>query len=279
MINLIHGDCLVEMPKLESGSIDLTVTSPPYDNLRTYNDSLVWDESIWKGVLSELYRVTKDGGVVVWVVGDATVNGSESGTSFKQALYAMECGFKLHDTMIYLKEGINYPSTSRYHQVFEYMFIFSKGTANTFNPIRDRINKTHGDKIHGTQRGKDGMTTKKTGVGNLTPRYGERFNCWTITNSYTGGVESKHPATFPLKLANDHIISWSNENDTILDPFMGSGTTGVSCRQLNRSFVGIEMDKDYFDIAQNRIATALDIKDDYTPKIKHKNNEQRDLFG
>ena len=100
-IKFIHGDCLEIMPTLADKSVDLTVTSPPYDNLRTYNGNSQFD---FEGIAKELFRVTKDGGVVVWVVGDANINGSETGTSFRQALYFKEIGFNLHDTMIYQKD-------------------------------------------------------------------------------------------------------------------------------------------------------------------------------
>ena len=137
-MKLIHGDCLIEMQNIPDGHIDLTVTSPPYDNLRTYNGSLEWGEHIWKPIIKELFRITKGGGVVVWVVGDATIKGSETGTSFKQALWAMECGFNLHDTMIYLKDQLAFPDKNRYYNGFEYMFVLSKGKLKTFNPIQDK---------------------------------------------------------------------------------------------------------------------------------------------
>ena len=142
------GDCLDRMKEIANNSIDLTVTSPPYDNLRTYKDSLEWNEDVWKAVLKELYRITKDGGVVVWVVGDATVKGSETGTSFKQALWAMECGFRLHDTMIYRKTNYIPLTHNRYEQAFEYMFVFSKGKPSSFNGIRVEC-KTKGSKTKG----------------------------------------------------------------------------------------------------------------------------------
>jgi len=247
MINLMQGDCLERMKEIPSGSVDLTVTSPPYDNLRSYNgNNKEWGEHVWKSVLSNLYRVTKEGGAVVWVVGDATIKGSETGTSFKQALYAMECGFNLNDTMIYQKFGSGMPHRShRYGQSFEYMFVFSKGiplngTIKTF-PKTGKVGKT-------TRRQKDG--TIKRGTYNIGG--GKLSNIW----QYAGETKIKHPATFPLQLAVDHIESWSNESDRVLDPFMGSGTTGVAAKNLGRSFIGIELDQSYFDIAENRIREA-----------------------
>ena len=246
MLKLLHGDCLELMKQLDNESIDLTVTSPPYDNLRTYNGFTFDFENIAK----ELFRVTKQGGVVVWIVGDATINGSESGTSFKQALYFKDIGFNLHDTMIYQKPNFSAVGAlkTRYAQVFEYMFIFSKGKLKTFNPIKDKKNKCYGETGRGTIRQKDGSTKPMSKVITIQ-EYGQRYNIWEITPQKVNG----HPAPFPESLAKDHIISWSNEGDTVLDCFMGSGTTGKMAKQLNRHFIGMEISKEYLDIATDRI--------------------------
>ena len=256
MSELMQGDCLEVMKGIPDGSVDLTVTSPPYDNLRTYNgNNDQWGENVWKGVIEELHRVTADGGFVVWVVGDATVNGSETGTSFKQALWAMECGFRLHDTMIWNKGCFSAVGAlkTRYAPVFEYMFIWSKGRPKSFNPIKDKPNKNAGQTVAGTVRQADGSVKKMTGSGiKLISDYGQRFNIWEVNPQRQRG-KNKHPAPFPLPLARDHITSWSNEGDTVFDPFMGSGTTGVAAKNLNRDFIGIEMDETYFNIAKARI--------------------------
>jgi DNA modification methylase len=257
MVNLFQGDCLEIMADAPSESVDLTVTSPPYDNLRTYNGSLTdWNEDKWKAILAELYRITKTGGLVVWVVGDATIKGSESGTSFRQALFAMECGFNLHDTMIWSKGTFTAVGSlvSRYAPVFEYMFVFSKGKPKTFNPIKDRPNKTFGDVHHGKARQRDGSMKALSNPGREIPEYGQRFNIWVVPNPGKAGIE--HPATFPLNLAADHILSWSNPGDTVLDPFMGSGTTGVACQNTGRELIGIEQDAAYFAIAEKRLMVA-----------------------
>jgi DNA modification methylase len=251
MIKLILGDCMEKMQDIPDGSIDLTVTSPPYDNLRTYNgNNDQWGEHVWKTVLKDLHRVTKQGGIVVWVVGDATIKGSETGTSFKQALYAMECGFNLHDTMIYEKHQACFGSNNCYLHSFEYMFIFSKGKPSAMNFIRDRENVrggvTEGTVSSGTSR--DGLRGDR--IQKTAAKMGKRKNIWTYG---VGGGKTGHPAPFPEQLAHDHILSWSNEGDTILDPFMGSGTTGKMAKQLKRDFIGIELDPDYFKIAENRI--------------------------
>lgn len=254
-VKLMFGDCLERMKEIESGSVDLTVTSPPYDNLRSYNgNNSQWCESVWRDVIKDLYRVTSDCGVVVWVVGDATIKGSETGTSFKQALFAMECGFNLHDTMIYEKESTGARGSNKaYWSGFEYMFIFSKGRLDTFNPIKDRVNKSFGRIISGTNRLKDGSTSDHWAKGKIVGEHSKRTNVWLISEGYR---QSNHPAVFPLKLATDHILSWSNEGCSVLDPFMGSGTTGVACVNTGRKFIGIELDPSYYGISCGRILEA-----------------------
>ena len=251
------GDCLDAMSDLDSGSIDLTVTSPPYDNLRTYNGGLSdWGPEKWQAIISELYRVTVDGGVVVWVVGDATIKGSETGTSFKQALHAMECGFNLHDTMIWRKPNFANPASTRYHQVFEYMFIWSKGKPKVFNGIKDRQNKCAGHiGSYGVNTVTQADGSKLTRSKKINADFGMRHNVWDAKTAGQTGEAKKHdhPAMFPQELAQDHILSWSNEGDTVLDPFLGSGTTGVACVNTGRNFIGIERDPDYFKIAEGRI--------------------------
>ena len=253
---LINADCLEAMKDITDGSVDLTVTSPPYDNLRTYNgNNEQWGEHIWKAVLEDLYRVTKDGGVVVWVVGDATIKGSETGTSFRQALHAMECGFRLHDTMIWEKPHFANPSSNRCHQIFEYMFVLSKGKPEAFNPILDVPIKYGKPVGKSSQRHRDGTITNTETSRASKGRFGARKNIWRINTAgqENFGKKCVHPAMFSTQLASDHIRSWSNEGDTVLDPFMGSGTTGVACKNLARNFIGIELDTEYFNIAKERI--------------------------
>ena len=250
-IELLQGNCLELLKTLNDNSIDLTVTSPPYDNLRTYNDNNKhWSEQVWKDVIKDLYRITKKGGVVVWIVGDATINGSETGTSFKQALYFKEMGLKLHDTMIWTKGGFTAVGAlkTRYAQVFEYMFVFVKGKLKTFNPLKDRVNKNQTGAFLKSKRLADG-TMGESEKYKKRNKHGQRFNIWKLANT----DRSEHPAVFPEQLAKDHILSWSNEGDIVLDCFMGSGTTGKVANQLNRNFLGIELDKDYFEIAKARI--------------------------
>lgn len=233
-------------------SVDLTVTSPPYDNLRKYN-GFSWD---FEAVARELYRVTKHGGVVVWVVADATVNGSETGTAFRQALYFKECGFNLHDTMIWNKGSSAAVGsiTTRYESVFEYMFVVTKGKP-TFNAIKDKPNKYAGTANHGTIRQPDGSSVPKTNIGKTIQPFGVRPNVWVI-NPEKRSNTFKHPAMYPEALARDHILSWSNPGDTVLDPFLGSGTTGKMAVLSGRFFIGIDISPEYVELAQRRIQTA-----------------------
>ena len=249
------GDCLNVMAGLPDASIDLTVTSPPYDNLRTYNGSLNdWTPEKWQAIIRELFRVTKQCGVVVWVVGDATINGSETGTSFRQALWAMECGFNLHDTMIWRKKNPP-PQTRvgrRYTASFEFMFVFTKGRLGTFNEIRVPCLGAGKPTGTGTQRNADGKRAcKRTAarVGKTVNADKPAPNVWDVETA----TSTHHPAAFPESIARDHIISWSNPGDVVLDPFLGSGTTGKMALLEGRRFIGIERDAGYFDIACRRI--------------------------
>jgi DNA modification methylase len=245
-INKIYNEnCLDTMAKMKDNFIDLTVTSPPYDGLRTYNGYSFDFESIAK----ELYRVTKEGGVVVWVVGDATVKGSESGTSFKQALYFMKCGFNLHDTMIWNKpNAMPNVDKSRYCQSFEYMFVFSKGKPKTTN-LRMIPTKNAGKIIK--RKTLQTQNCNKANRINKTNPTRIDFNVYTL--NVGGKKEAEHPAIFPEKLANDHIISWSNENDIVYDPFMGSGTTAKMAKLNNRNYIGSEISKEYCSIIVQRL--------------------------
>ena len=249
---LMQGDCLERMKEIPDGSVDLTVTSPPYDNLRTYNgNNEKWGEHVWKMVLEELYRIIADGGVVVWVVADATIKGSETGTSFKQALYALECGFRLHDTMIY--QTNKPPQTHRrYEQQWEYMFVFSKCSPKTFNPILEP-SENAGQKRTSTMR-QDGDNLSNRSARGVVKAMKQKGNIWYLPRGARKcKLEVLHPATFPEQLAHDHIISWSNGDDVVFDPFTGSGTTGKMAKLTGRKFIGIEMDETYFNIAKKRI--------------------------
>lgn len=254
---IYNEDCRDTMKRMKEDGIfvDLVVTSCPYDSMRSYNNTSTWNFDVFKEIAKLLYEVTADGGVVVWVVGDATVNGSETGTSFKQALYFMERGFKLHDTMIYEKNSSTFPSSpksKRYTQIFEYMFVFVKGKMKKGNLICDKPNKWAGYTNFGqaTVYDKDGNLSKTRNIKPV-PDFSPRTNIWKYTTGFNIN-EGKHPAVFPYKLAEDHILSWSDEGDVVFDPFLGSGTTMFAAIKNNRQFIGCELNADYFNaLAQN----------------------------
>lgn len=249
---IYNMDCVEGVRMLPDECIDLTVTPPPYDNLRTYN-GFKWD---FEATARELYRVTKQGGVVVWIVGDATINGSETGTSLKQALYFKECGFNLHDTMIWSKPTFTAVGAlkTRYAQTFEYMFVFSKGKNKTFNALKDRKTQSRSKEKHGKIRQKDGSMRPMSSRGKQLGEFGIRYNVWNMPPVMSNTERTGHPAQFPEQLAKDHIISWSNEGDVVLDCFMGSGTTAKMALLNNRKYIGFEISKEYCDIAEQRIA-------------------------
>ena len=247
--NIYNMDCVEGMRKLDNDSIDAVITSPPYDTMRTYGGvGEGWNFDKFKEVAKEIARVLKPGGVCVWVVNDETMNGSESGTSFRQALYFKdECGMNIHDTMIWEKTCSGCLGSSNcYLQNFEYMFVFSKGDIKTFNPIEDRKNvaKPHNNTTNG------GLTDgkgKQRAI--ITKEYGRRTNIWQINQQQN----SDHPAPYPLLLARGHVISWTELGGVVLDPFMGSGTTALACIKEKRHFVGFELNKEYYDKAVKRI--------------------------
>lgn len=257
---IINADNVETLRGFPDDCIDLTVTSPPYDNLRTYGGHS-WN---FEALAEQLFRVTKPGGVVVWVVNDATVDGSETGTSFRQALHFMQIGFRLHDTMIYLKPGFSFPDHVRCHQVFEYMFVLSKGNVSTFNQIKDRKTINGGKPLGGDyKRDSNGKSVMREGSNHrgFRQEYGGRSNVWEVaaggSNSASESIAFDHPAIFPEALARDHILSWSNEGDLVLDPFSGSGTTAKMAKLMGRRYIGIEINAEYCEIAAERLRQGV----------------------
>ena len=276
---IIHSNNVDAMKKMPDNSIDLTVTSPPYGTLRTYKgviDSTKYNEHFsfpFVDIVEQLFRITKDGGVVVWVINDQVIDGSESGDSFRQALHFMEKGFKLYDTMIYHKNGAAYHEAARYDQVFEYMFVFVKGKKpKTVNIIKDKPNKWAGTKTFGTPstRQKDG-TVKKMKGGFTVSDFGSRYNVWYVVNGKgfhdTDGLSVNHPASYPYSLAEDHILSWSNEGDIVFDPMVGSGTTCLAAKKNNRNYIGIDINEEYVKLTEERLLKVV-------PYTKEEPNEK-----
>lgn len=260
-INKVYNEnALLMLQRVPDNFIALTVTSPPYDHLRFFEKKIklntkadvIYDFSFEK-IASELYRTTNEGGVLVWVVGDATINGSETGNSFKQALFFIELGFKLNDTMIYLKNSAPFPAGKhkRYSQVFEYMFVFTKGKPKTVNLIKDKPNKEHGSIVEGTNRQKDG--TFKRGKKREVGEFGYRDNVWKMSNRNISEITKQHPAIFPEKLAEGHILTWSKKGDLVCDPFCGSGTTLKMAKINKRNFIGCDISEEYCQLSKLRI--------------------------
>ena len=283
---VIAGNCAEVMAGWPDDCIDLTVTSPPYDNLRDY-EGYTFD---FESIATQLWRITKPGGVVVWVVGDAVKDGSETCTSFRQAIHFVELGFSLHDTMLYFAEK-PLSNDNRYQQCFEYMYVFSKGSPAVFNPIVDKANKWAGSKNFGkrSQRNKSGelIYGKQTEV----PRFSRRLNLWKYKTGkgYTtkDDFAFEHPAMYPEALARDHILSWSNPGDIVLDPMCGSGTTLKMAKQTGRRFIGIDISENYCAIARKRVEGAQPplFVDTVTPSNKTSTTtglspegQQRELF-
>jgi DNA modification methylase len=249
---IYQGDCLEVMRGIPDKSVEMVLTSPPYDNLRDYKGYTF----NFEGIAKEIYRVLKDGGVCVWIVGDATIKGSETGTSFKQALYFKEIGFNLHDTMIWRKTTpVPQFRTKRYTNCFEYMFIFSKGQPEVCNYLETNC-KTAGNKKNRNNNGAFSQNSADRPRDEITITKETKIldNVWEYPVG--GKKDLGHPAIFPEKLAEDHILSWSNEGDIILDPMAGSGTTLKMAKKNNRNYIGIEISEEYCKIAEERINKA-----------------------
>ena len=246
------GDNVATLKTFPDACIDLVVTSPPYDNLRTYGGH-TWD---FEGVARELTRVLKPGGVIVWVVADATVNGSETLTSMRQAIHFKDvCGLRVHDTMIYRRPAVPFdPKCERYWQCWEYMFVFSKGKPRCHylkDPCKNAGAKKTGD--YGQKRRDGSNRTDRHNSERTIQSEKVRENIWFFT---AGTRADGHPAQFPIDLARDHILSWSNEGDVVLDPFAGSGTTCLAARDAGRRYVGIEINAEYVEIINRRLGLA-----------------------
>ena len=249
---MIHGDNCETLAAMPAESVDLVVTSPPYDDLRTYGGHS-WD---FPRLAGELTRVLKPGGVIVWVVADATVNGSETLTSMRQAIHFKDvCGMNVHDTMIYKQSGTGAKGSNlAYWQAWEYMLVMAKGTPKTVNRLQDRKNKLAGFKVWKSDKCEK---LGRSGGARTVGENGIRDNVWEYASRFWSEETTDHPAPFPIALAKDHVASWSNLGDVVLDPFAGSGTTLKAAKELGRRFVGIEINAEYVEICQRRIAQEV----------------------
>ena len=256
--NIIYNEnCIETMARLPRHSIDMVLTSPPYDDMRAYGGDTF---SEFKEVAQGLFKVVKKGGVVVWVVGDQSIKGDETGTSFRQALYFKEIGFNLFDTMIYMKPPRGAVGNNKtYWQSFEYMFVLSKGLPKAINLIMDRENKDERRGDRGTKRLHDGSLKHLKRGGYAA--HGRRTNIWEykIGNGHSASdkIAHEHPAIFPENLAQDHIVSWTHKNNIVYDPFMGSGTTAKMALVNGRRYIGSEINKTYCGIAGRRLGELL----------------------
>lgn len=250
---IICCECVTFMNQLPDNCIDLTVTSPPYDNLRNYNGFLLDCENI----IGELYRITAQGGVVVWVVGDAIKKGNKTLTSFKQALMFQEAGFNMHDVMIYKKKNTPFMRSNAYTNCFEFMFVCSKGSPKTFNPLKEPTVRNGFEMLVHNKKA-DGINKK---VLKELKKEKTRNNIWEYAVGLGGTTSDreafKHPAMFPENLVSDHILSWTNKGDIVFDPFLGSGTTAKMAKKLNRHYIGCDISEEYVEIAQKRVKDIM----------------------
>ena len=246
---IYKSDCIEFMKQIEDNFIDLTVTSPPYDDLRNYNGYRFEVEKIAK----ELLRITKKGGIVIWVVGDKIKNGNRTLTSFKHALLFQETGFNVHDVMIYKKKNTPFMRINAYTNCYEFMFVFCKGKPKTFNPLLTKTKRSGKEKLVANKKA-DGLNNKVWGI---LKEEKTRINIWEYAVGLGGSTRDKiafkHPAIFPEKLVEDHILSWSNEGDFVFDPMCGSGTTCKMAKINNRRYIGVDISEEYCKIAQERV--------------------------
>lgn len=254
---IYHENCIETLGRMADGLLDMTMTSPPYDDLRDYNGY----HFPVKEIAAALFRKTKPGGVVIWVVGDRTVNGDETLTSFRHAITFQEAGFKVHDTMIYAKNNpIPSDCGKRYRQAFEYMFCFSKDQPNTFNPITEPT-KSAGQKITAfriTGKGRGNVPDEDIGRAIKTERKVSNIFAYNVgTSSSKDKIAFEHPAIFPEQLVEDQIKTWTNEGDLVYDCFMGSGTTAKVAHLLHRRWVGSEISEEYVKVAETRLSQYL----------------------
>ena len=265
-IELVNGDCAAVLPGLPPA--DLILTSPPYDGMREYggySDAFDFD-----AVAAACVANLAPGGLLVWVVADQIVDGGDSGTSFRQALSFMGLGLTLHQPMIYQRWSLSGMRKKAYYKDFEYMFVFSKGKLKTANILEDKRNLATGgrkaSKMSGLGRSGDNQNSYLGLTGGIVPEYGRRGSVWYYNaGKYAGNLKgdldyqtlAEHPAIFPQRLARNHILSWTNPGDLVIDPMVGSGTTLRAAADFGRRAVGIEINPEYCDLIRQRLAQSV----------------------
>ena len=250
---LIVGDCLNIMKKIEENTFDLIVFSPPYDSLRKYND-YTFD---LKKTGEQIFRVLKDGCLCAMVIQDQTKNFGKSLTSFRTAVdWVDRIGFKLFETVIYRKHGIEGAWWNKRFRVdHEYIHLFLKGEKpRYFNKDPLRIPSKHGGKtmVGSGNRKTDGTTTKTTTIH--VNKMKCRGTVWDYLNAGDKNkLKQQHPAVFPDKIPYDIISCFSPVKGLVLDPFVGSGSTCVMAKKLDRFYTGIDISSKYIEIAKKRL--------------------------
>jgi site-specific DNA-methyltransferase (adenine-specific) len=254
IVTIYHGDCRETLPSIEA-DVDMVLTSPPYGAIRDYGGAVA-DGTVLRALLLAKERMGP-GSVMMLNTADQTVEGSETGDSFRHILALMDAGLRLHDTMAYCRDGVTFPDANRYLPAFEFMFVLSYGAPRHFHGIKDRRNKWAASRIHGKGREADGSMSAPSRLGQLIPEFGLRYNWWVLPTASQADGKSDHPARMPLGMATGHIVTWTDPGETILDPFMGSGTTLVAAKSLNRHAIGIEIEERYCEIAATRCSQGV----------------------
>lgn len=231
MINLIHGDCLVEMEKLQDGSIDMIMCDLPYGTTRNNWDSIIPLDKIWK----EYIRITKDNSAIVLT----------AQTPFDKVLGCSNIGLLKYEWIWVKQQGTGFLNSKKMPlKATENILVFYKSPP-TYNP-----QMRTGFKPYKCKSGR-GSSNYGEQVSVVTESNGERFPLNWIEVEYDR--DKLHPTQKPVALMEYMIKTYTNIGDVVLDNCMGSGTTGVACKNLGRSFIGIEKDESYFNLAKQRI--------------------------
>jgi len=245
MIDLIWGDCLLEMQNIKSGSIDAIITDPPYGTTACKWDSVIPFDKMWE----QLNRIIKPNGAIV-LFGSEPFSSALRMSNIKNYKYDWKWG-KSRPT------GFANAKKQPLRNIEDIVIFYKKPPL--YNPQGltriDKICKNSktcgGDTIRSNTSASRGKGSLRTGG----KKYIQEFTGYPtqMLSIKSNEGEKHHPTQKPVALMEYLIKTYTNENETVLDFTMGSGTTGVACKNLNRSFIGIEMDDEYFEIAKERI--------------------------